>query len=266
MKLKFIFLLHFLIYLTSCQNQGKTDLIFSDIANNSNDSSDATETSTIESANSPKAEIELQIILGDRYYMLNKFMDLFSIPENQMFPDHAQVTLYDKIKPALFEFGLMGGGCDFYASVNAWPPVPKDPLPDSILSTSTAFLYKLQPGISQQFWQESCWHFHKNYLTFIGIPTMNWTQPVVSSPARFSAVMRVCHLVTKSQLSPFLVNKMGFSLDSLPDFDTQNLTRLMEALSQVRTLFPETLTNENKLEMWRTATQLVCQSPFWQHI
>jgi hypothetical protein len=274
-----LFFLSFLLSVVSCQKQGRTDLIFSDLATTPG-SSEIIDSDIPDAAEGPEAELEIQIILGDRYYMLNKFMDLFDIPANQMYPDHAQVTLYDKIKPALFEFGLMGGGCDFYASVNAWAPVPKEPLADSILSTSTAFSYKLKPGITQQFWQESCWQFHKNHLTFTGIPTLNWTQPVVSSAARFAAVMRVCNLVTKSRIEPFLTQKMGFDISAIPDFDNQNLKRLMEvfhpayvpkedeivALSGVRTLFPETLTSANKLEMWRTATQAVCQSPFWHHI
>lgn len=273
--MKFL-LISFLIILASCQQNGRTDLNFADMSGNApsndDDSLDGLEIPVFQ--NTAEAELNANLILVDRFYILHKFTDLFEITPNEMEPDHPQTTLYDKIKPAIFQFGHFGGGCDYYASVNAWPPLIKE----TGSGVRPAYqIYKLQPGIQREYWHESCWNFHGAIISYSGLPPIDWVEPIQSTTARWAVNTRICHFLTKNRIEPFLVNKMGFNLNSLPEFSEDNLKTLMNAfhpayvpqqneinaLSQVSSLFSGVTSNASKLEMWRTATQAVCQSPFW---
>jgi hypothetical protein len=262
------FLFFLILFAVGCQQNGKTDLQFADMASNSpeDDSLDGLEIPVFQ--NTAEVELPISLVLVDRFYVLNKFTELFGLTPNQLGPDHTQITLYDRIKPAIYSFGHFGGGCDYYASTNAWPPKVSET--NSTLLSSVQS-YKLLPGSSQEFWHESCWNLHNAIRTYSGLPAIDWVEPVQSSSARWAVNTRICHLLTKSSIETFLTGKMGFDLNALPEFDDENLTALMQAfhpayvpqnneiqaLKQINTLYAE------RLERWRAATQAVCQAPFW---
>jgi hypothetical protein len=273
------YLFFLLIFLIGCQQSGKTDLQFADIAgnpptgNSQNDNSlDGLEIPVFQ--NTVEVELPISLVLVDRYYVLNKFTELFGITPNELAPDHGQLTIYDKIKPAIYSFGHFGGGCDYYASTNAWAPKIKD-------AGSTVRIdlqaYKILPGITQEYWHDSCWNFHLAFKSYSGLAPIDWVEANQSSSARWAVNTRICHLLTKdaTSMGNFLTDKMGFNPSALPDFSDENLITLMQAFHPAYEPRPNEIealahvytgsiaTNANKLEMWRTATQAVCQSPFW---
>ena len=268
------YLFFLLLFLIGCEQSGKTDLQFADIAGNppNDDSLDGLEIPVFK--NTAEVELPISLVLVDRYYVLNKFTELFGITPNQLAPDHGQLTIYDKIKPAIYSFGHFGGGCDYYASTNAWPPLIKQ-TGSTVRPSEQA--YQLLPGNTQEYWHDSCWNFHLAFISYSGLASIDWVEANQSSSARWAVNTRICHLLTKdaTSMGNFLTGKMGFDLNALPEFSDENLIALMqafhpayeprpneiEALAHVYT--DSTATNANKLEMWRTGTQAVCQSPFW---
>ncbi len=252
-------------FLVSCQGNQKTDLVFADLANNTNGESALSNLDIPSTNGSPDREADINLVMVDRHFLLNKFTDLFDLTvteypltgTNAGFTHLSSNSLYDKIMPALMWYGFMGSGCDLYASTNVWP-----------------YRSSFDLSVQRDNWHESCYYYHRYSVNAQATIVVS---PSVSTSPRWAINSRVCHLLVQTRGDKFLLNKMNFDLNNLPDLSEEKLQRVMEvfmpsyspsdaeiqALLNFNGLFPEPLSNSQKLSVWKNIIEAVCQSPFW---
>lgn len=258
----------FVFLLIACvPKNNKSELFFSEIAEQESFELDGMTTSKA------VAGLSSKLILHDRVYMLNKYVDLFGLEKTQLGPDHHIETLYDRIRPVIYQYGIMGGGCDLYGSTNAWPPIveQESAVPYPMLA------YALEGGINQQGWFRSCWHFYKDINTFQGLGIIKWQQDVVSTPARYSVNSRICSLLIEERLDYFIEQKLNLDLNSLIEIDEDIILNIFkvfhpayittpEEIDAVYQIIEEVNLSEDQpdhYKKFKVVVNAICQSPFW---
>jgi hypothetical protein len=260
-----ICLLLLLSFLSSCQGVQKTDLVFSDLANNTNASSPLDDLDIPSPGASSERKADISLVMVDRHFLLNKFIDLFELPVTEYpltgtsagITNLASNSLYDKIMPSLMWYGFMGSGCDLYASTNVWPH---------------RTIY--DPASQRDNWHESCFFYHRYSLN---AQASSDVVASVSTSPRWAINSRICHQLVEARGDKFLFNKMNFDLNNLPELSPEDLERVMEifmpsytpsdaelqALLNFSDLYPIPRSNAQKLTIWKNVVEAVCQSPFW---